>query len=88
MLRLVVKQSFVANVVALSEAMAMTDASKRRGEAVEDSASSQEIVPVEKIRAQAKPILPKAKSISKGSADGYSSEEHRMVFLFHRVDRC
>ena len=44
------KQSFVANVIALSEAMAMTDASKHRGEAVEDSPSSQEfVVPVEKI---------------------------------------
>ena len=69
-----VKQSFVANVVALSEAMAMTDASKRRGEAVEDSPSSQEFIPVEKVRAQAKPIVPKAKSISKGSTDGYSGE--------------
>ena len=69
-----VKQSFVANVIALSEAIAMTDASKRRGEAVEDLSSSQEFVPVENVRPQAKPIVPKAKSISKGSADGNSGE--------------
>ena len=54
--------------------MAMTDASKRPGEAVEDLSSSQEFVPVEKVRPQAKPIVPKAKSISKGSADGNSGE--------------
>ena len=69
-----VKQSFVANVIALSEAIAMTDASKRRGEAVEDLSPSQEFVPVEKVRPQAKPIVPKAKSISKGSAGGDSGE--------------
>ena len=47
---------------------------KRRGEAVEDLSSSQEFVPVEKVRPQAKPIVPKAKSISKGSAGGDSGE--------------
>ena len=69
-------QLFVANDIALSEAMAMTDASKRRGEAVEDLSSSQEFVPVEKIKPQAKPVLSKAESIAKGSAcaGGYSDE--------------
>ena len=78
------KQSFVANVIALSEAIAMTDASKRRGEAVEDLSPSQEFVPVEKVKPEAKPIVPKANLSQRDRLMEILVKEHRMAFLFHR----